>query len=187
MTNKQKNREYDDASWDKPKKGFTDHPKMLAWQMYGGYDVYLWIDAPFSMKKETSLQWYLDQLGDKDAAFFKHPNRNSIEEEYEFMDTLMSKGDNYLLQRYEGESMGGQVSRYLDDDGYTDDRLFACTSFIYTKKIVENKEYNVMKEWFFHNCIWSVQDQLSLPYLLHKFNINYNTINEDVYKVLQKL
>ena len=26
MTNKQKNREYDDASWDKPKKGFTDHP-----------------------------------------------------------------------------------------------------------------------------------------------------------------
>ncbi len=28
-----------------------------------------------------------------------------------------------------------------------------------------------MKEWFYHNCIWSVQDQLSLPYLLHKFKI----------------
>lgn len=163
-------------------------PKMMAWDLYPGYDVYLWIDAPFSFKKSNSLQWYLDQLGNKEAAFFAHPNRHTIDQELQFMLELMDKGDGYLLQRYEGESMVGQVEgRYLNDKNFVDDKLFACTSFIYTKKLVENKEYNVMKEWFFHNCMWSVQDQLSLPYLLHKFNVNYNTINEDVYKVLQKL
>lgn len=162
-------------------------PKMLAWELYPWYDIYIWIDAPFSMKKSTSLQWYLDQLGDKQAAFFKHPNRDSVVQELEFMEELMSKGDGYLLQRYEGEPMGQQVEAYLKDCDYKDNSLFACTSFIYTRDLVINKFDNVLKEWFHHNCRWSVQDQLSLPYLLQKYKITYNVINEDVYKVLQKL
>ena len=38
-----------------------------------------------------------------------------------------------------------------------------------------------MKEWFYHNCLWSVQDQLSLPYLLQKFKTNYKLFKGNVY------
>lgn len=162
-------------------------PKMLSWELNPGYDVYIWIDGPFSMKKPDSVKWYLDMLGDKEAAFFKHPNRSTVREEVDFCLSQMKKGDRYLLDRYENEDMENQVNTYLKDKNYIDDKLFACTSFVYSARLVKDKEYNILKEWFHHNCIWSVQDQLSLPYLLQKFNVQYNTINDDVYRKLQSI
>lgn len=161
-------------------------PKMMAWELYSDYDIYIWVDAPFSFNKETSLEWYISQLGDKQAAFFEHPQRKTVGEELEFMETLMKQGNEYLLSRYKGEPMRKQYEYYINQ-GFIDDNLFACTSFIYSKDLVKNREYNIMKEWFLHNCMWSVQDQLSLPYLLQKFKVDYNIIKGNSYEILLNL
>ena len=77
------------------------------------------------------------------------------------------------------------ITEYLNDKTFKDDTLIAAGAFVYSKKIIENKDYNIMKEWFYHNCKYSIQDQLSLPYLLHKFNINYKIIDENIFESLQ--
>ena len=75
-------------------------PKMLAWELYPDYDYYLWIDSIFSFKNADSVQWYLDQLGDKDAAFYRHDVRKSIKDEVHHVLEAMNNGVNYIIDRY---------------------------------------------------------------------------------------
>jgi hypothetical protein len=35
-----------------------------------------------------------------------------------------------------------------------------------------------MTDWFFHNCYWSIEDQLSLPYLIYKHNVKYSLFKD---------
>jgi glycosyltransferase involved in cell wall biosynthesis len=41
--------------------------------------------------------------------------------------------------------------------------------------LIFKQEFNLLQQWFYHNCRYSVQDQLSLPYLLLK--------NKEIYKI----
>jgi hypothetical protein len=154
-------------------------PKMLSWELKENYDYYIWFDYSFNINREDTVEWFINQLGNADVAFFKHPHRNTVIDELNFCIDNMKIGNQYLLQRYDGERMVEQVDKYIKD-GFVDNILIAAGSFIYSNNLVKNREYNLMKEWFYHNCLYSVQDQLSLPYLLQKLNINFNIIEENI-------
>jgi hypothetical protein len=156
-------------------------PKMVVWETHPNYDYYIWIDASFSLLQNNSIEKIVDYCIGWDACFFKHPARTSVKQELDFVVGSMKNSDQYLIERYSGEKMIEQVDFYMKDSTWKDNILLACGIFIYSKSVVENKEYNLMKEWFYHNCIWSVQDQLSLPYLLHKFKTNYRLFENSVY------
>lgn len=156
--------------------------KMLAWENYPNYDYYIWADSIFSIDNENAIEKLIDECLDVDACFFKHASRNSVKQELDFVLSLMEIGNEYLLNRYDGEKMKEQVEYYSKDKSWIDDLLFECGTFIYSKSLIENKNYNLMKEWFYQNCLWSVQDQLSLPYLVHKFNIKYKILPGNVYE-----
>lgn len=162
-------------------------PKMVVWETHPNYDYYIWIDASFSLLQKNAIEKMVDYCLGWDACFFKHPERNSVKQELDFVTELMKNGNTYLLNRYDGEKMNEQVNLYMNDLTWKDNVLFACGIFIYSKSVVENKEYNLMKEWFYHNCIWSVQDQLSLPYLVHKFKINYRVFEGNIYSNIYTL
>jgi len=154
-------------------------PKMLEW-MNVDVDYYIWLDAPFEIVSHNFIQNTLNAIGDSDMCLCKHnSNRSSIKEEFEYVKNYMS--DEYLNSRYSGEDMDKQVSVYLQDTSFTDNNLFEMGFFIYSKKLVENKNYNLMTDWFFHNSLYSIQDQLSIPYLLHKHNVKYTTFNFNVF------
>ena len=156
-------------------------PKMTVWETNPNYDYYIWIDASFSLLKSNAIERMVDYCIGWDACFFSHPARTSVRQELDFVVGSMKNNDQYLIERYGGEKMTEQVEFYMKDSTWKDDMLLACGIFIYSKSVVENKEYNLMKEWFYQNCIWSVQDQLSLPYLLHKFKTNFRLFEESVY------
>ena len=156
-------------------------PKMVVWEDHPGYDYYIWMDSGFSISDESSIERMVDACIGVDACFFAHSGRSSVKQELDFVISLMNTGNQYLLDRYNGERMKEQVDEYFKDASWIDNVLFECGTFIYSKDIVANTEYNVMKEWFYHNCIWSVQDQLSLPYLFHKFGIRYKLLEGNVY------
>ena len=156
--------------------------KMIVWEDHPGYDYYIWADSSFSISDEKAIEILVDECIGVDACFFKHIARTSVKQELDFVLSLMEGGNQYLLDRYDGEKMKEQVEYYFKDHTWNDNYLFECGIFIYSKSVIENKNYNLMKEWFYQNCLWSVQDQLSLPYLIHKFNINYKLLPGNVYE-----
>lgn len=156
-------------------------PKMLEW-IHDDADYYIWLDSPFEIISDKFIQNTLNAIGDNDLCLCKHNSvRSSIREELEYMKKEMQSNNGYLISRYSGEDMDKQVSIYLEDKSFTDNNLFEMGFFIYSKKLVENKNYNLMTDWFLHNSLYSIQDQLSIPYLLHKHNVKYTTFDFNVF------
>ena len=152
-------------------------PKMLEWMEFDA-DYYFWVDSKFKIISNIFVEEIITLLGEADFGLLKHPYRNSILSELEYMEHAMKEeNERYLLDRYTGENMRKQVESYIGSDGFVDDKLFAMGFFVYTKNVVENKEWNIMKDWFFNNTYWSIQDQLSFPFLLSKHNINYKVFD----------
>ncbi len=152
-------------------------PKMLQW-MQSDADYYIWLDSKFRIKSPNFVEWQLRSIGGKQICLFEHPSRSSIKAELAFMQERMQAGDAYLLERYRGEPMAEQVDSYLSDKSFEDCGLFSCGMFIYHKSLIENRAYNLLTDWFFHCTYWSVQDQLSLPYLLQKHKIDYELYDD---------
>jgi len=155
--------------------------RMIMWDLQPNYDYYVWLDSSFSILKEDSIQWIVDQCTDEvDAVFFKHSARKSVKEELCFvMDQITT--NKYLKNRYYNEPLVEEVNSYFLDSDFNDTFLIEAGLFIYKNNIVENKEYNMMKEWFYNNCKWSILDQLSLPYLLQKFKIKFKFFETTIY------
>lgn len=157
-------------------------PKMLAWELYPGYDMYIWMDSNFKFSSPKFVNWFIKKMGDKDALFFKHPHgRTTIKSEADFLINQQNKGDRYIIDRCSGEDIENQINTYLKDENFVDNKLMACGIFAYKSTVVENKNCNLMKEWYYNVCRWNVRDQVSLPYALSKFNITYELINDNIY------
>lgn len=148
-------------------------PKMMGWQDAPDFDYYIWVDSTF-----TILDGFVEHMmefvnEDYDLFLFAHTKRNSIKDELDYINLKMSQGVKYMIDRYEGESINQQVELYLSDETFIDNTLFAGGCFMYSNRLVQNKNYNMMTDWFLHNTLYSIQDQLSLPYLIHKHQIKH--------------
>jgi hypothetical protein len=149
-------------------------PKMMEWFDFPDYDYYIWIDSKFSILDgflESLFQFECEE--DTDLFIFNHPDRCSIQDELKFMKDMMNDGSPYLLKRYTGENIDKQVNRYIQEPTYHDNHLFYGGLFMYTKRLVQNPNYNLMTDWLLHCTLYSIQDQLSLPYLIHKHNVHF--------------
>lgn len=149
--------------------------KCFAWQIVPGYDIYIWVDGSCSLLHEDSVKWFIEHLGDRDAAFFKHPDRNTIQEEADFLKKCLERKSPYILKRYKGEWIDEQMAEIHNDPFYMDDLLIASTAFIYKDNVFVEC---MLKEWWYHISRYHIIDQLSLPYVLKNNAIHYNIINE---------
>ena len=154
-------------------------PKMLEWMKVDA-DFYIWMDSNFKITSPLFVNEMIKAIGEHDICLHRHNARNSVLEEGKYVHYNILKNNKYLIERYKGEPIIEQVNSYMVDTSFKDSNLFSLGFFIFNKRIIENKNYNVMTDWFFHNCYWTIQDQLSFPYLLHKHNINYTTFEYGV-------
>ena len=138
-------------------------PKMYGWDLKPGYDYYIWLDGAFTLSHELAVQWFFDRCLDHDMAFFLHPQRTSILQEFNTVQFHMGERRAYLLNRYLGEPMKEQVEMYLHDYGYKDDTLYSAGVFIYKNN---TRSRACLEMWFNHCCRYSIQDQLSLPFVI---------------------
>lgn len=179
---------YNDSNFPGRRASFTPRmnakiPKMLAWELNDGFDYYIWMDSYFNMNHPDSVDWFIKTIGNHDALFFKHPSRSSILDEAKFMIARMDAGDKYITGRINAEPIMDQVEKYLKDSTFSDNILIAASCFCYSSRLVINRRYNPMKEWFYQVCMGSIRDQLSLPYILHTFNVNYKTVCDNVFSL----
>jgi len=174
---------YNDDNFPKRTSSFTPRMnakilKMLGWMLNPGYDYYIWMDSNFSVSRNDAVSWFINSIGSHDALFFKHPQRSSILKEAQFMVSQVEKGDAYLAGRINGEPVLEQAEAYCKKDGYVDDLLIAASSFCY--KATEGIK-DMLRDWYFHTCVYSIRDQISLPYVLRKHKIDFKLIEENVF------
>lgn len=156
--------------------------KMMEWLEYPDYDYYIWVNSKFVILDgffENMFAYESDE--DAELFLFNHHMKSSIRSEMDFMKDHMERGDSYVLSRYGGDVMEEQVNKYLANEDYKDDLLFDGGLFMYSRKLVENKEQNFMIDWFLHNVLYSVQDQLWLPYLVKKHKVNFRVYDKNLF------
>lgn len=154
--------------------------KMMAWMLHPRYDLYIWMDNYFNINRNDTVKWFIDNLGENDALFFNHPSRSSIIGEAMFMVEKVAKGDTYLKGRINGEPVMEQAKRYREEEWFKDDLLIAASSFCYRG----NRAMQLaMEDWYLQTCLFSVRDQISLPYIIKKHGINFTLINENVFSI----
>jgi len=149
--------------------------KCFMWQIVPGYKYYIWVDGSCSMWHEDSVKWFLEQCSGCDAAFFKHPDRNTIQQEADFLKKCLARGSPYILSRYSGEWIDEQMAEIKDDKEFVDDTLYASTAFVYKDS---EQIHKVMREWWYHISRYHIIDQLALPYVLQKSECSIHVINE---------
>ncbi len=154
-------------------------PKLFGWEMFPGYDLYIWLDGVVSFKRPDSVQWYVDQLGDADMAFFHHPYRHSIRSEVDHIEEHLQKEKPYITPRYKNGLHKEQYQEILKWEEYVDDKLWASTTFIYRDS---DEVRQMMMDWWFNQSRYFTVDQIVLPFLLWKHKLNVVDFAEPIYK-----
>lgn len=154
-------------------------PKLFGWQMFPGYDHYIWLDGSASFLREDCAAYYLDQLGDADIAFFDHPNRHSIKEEVEHIEEHLKLGKPYITKRYKGGLHREQLEIIQADKSYVDDKLYASTTFIYHNTPGVQA---FMRDWWFYQSRYFTCDQVPLPWLCDNWGLKIVVFDQPIYQ-----
>lgn len=154
-------------------------PKLFGWQMFPGYDYYIWLDGGCSFLREDCAEYYLKQLGDADFAFFEHPNRSTIRQEVDHIEDHLQKGKPYITSRYKNGLHKEQYADILLDESFVDDKLYASTTFIYRDS---EEVRDMMRLWWLHQSRYFTCDQVVLPYVLWKQELVVKSFDQPLYK-----
>lgn len=151
-------------------------PKLFGWQMFPGYDDYIWLDGSVTFLRPDCVKYYMEQLGDADMCFFKHPTRRNIRQESAHIEEHLQAGKPYIGARYVNGLHKEQLADILDQD-YKDDKLYASTTFIYHDS---EEVRDAMRLWWLHQSRYFTVDQIALPYAVR--NLAVKTFDQPIYK-----
>ncbi len=131
--------------------------KMFAWQMKPDFDYYLWVDSSCRLPRADLAKFFMDKLWNKDIAVFKHPDRQTIQDEADYLKKrliLESEGRKkpYVLPRYENEDIDG-ILEEVDPQA----PLYASTAFMYRNTLDVQQ---ALKEYFYYTSRYHSIDQL---------------------------
>jgi hypothetical protein len=137
--------------------------------MFTSCETSVWIDATFQSDSGWLFRASMSALETSDLVFFKHPERNTV-----FDEIIVSKS----MEKYKGFPLDRQLEHYKSL-GFADDfGLLACT-VIARRHTLEVEDLG--NAWLAENLRWSIQDQVSLPYLLWRKNVPYATFEEKLW------
>jgi len=153
--------------------------RMLGWEMYPGFDYYIWLDAGFDLVSDKAIYAFVKHCEEHDIAMFKHSMRQSIQSEALAVINLLKAKDQYIIERYTNEPMIEQVHHYLEIEKYKDTFLVETGAFCYrpTEKIKA-----MLKDWYYECCRWTCQDQLSLPVVVIRHNVDITFFPTSIHK-----
>jgi TOD1/MUCI70, glycosyltransferase-like domain len=124
-------------------------------------DVTIWIDGSMDVLIPDLAERCLDALGDLDALFVRHQERDDIYEEAAFS----RRG-----AKYAGQPMREQVERYRAD-GHPEHWGLIHAAFLVRRNSRAMRSFD--QAWWREITHWSIQDQLSLPPLLRTLPLRW--------------
>jgi len=148
-------------------------PKYLPALYVPEYDALtLWMDcsvqltSPHAVERMTSMTREFGGI-----SMIPHPDRNTVRDEWPEAE---KQG------RYAGQMVRQQVEWYTDNPlMWEDDQLWATTVIA---QRIEPRLHVLGQKWLVHNCIWSAQDQLSLPWLAANNGVKIWPITLDLWQ-----
>lgn len=155
-------------------------PKLFGWQMFPGHDVYIWLDGSVSLKRPDCVEWYLEQLGYADMAFFRHPWRGTIRQEVEHIEEKLRQNNWYITPRYKNGLHREFLTLIEKDSSYRDDTLFASTAFVYRNTYLAK---DTLKAWWYYQSRYYTCDQVQLPYAIYETQADVKKIPDNLFKI----
>ena len=129
--------------------------------------LYVWVDANIYVK-ETILELIESfEKSDSDLLFVKHPSRTNPEEEYKFLIAQKFKNENTVknILKLQFEHYEKNIANYKKFN------LIEANFFI--KKNNNKKINQLFATWWNEIKYYPARDQLSLPYVLSKYDLKY--------------
>lgn len=130
----------------------------------------VWIDAGITVETNWLYEKSIVDLKSNELRAFKHPDRNCIKQESEYC---------FEFLKYKNWPIKDQVAHYFADGFPQDYGLWAGG-------ILVRDTSEIMKKfgdsWLNENVIWSIQDQISLPYLIWKYKLSVVNFEEGLYE-----
>lgn len=162
------------------RKAFTPRlqsklPKCFAYELKPHYDFYLWIDANLRLTHTDALKYLIEQLGDNDIVVLRHPRRPNIRQETRYIRKGLREKSIYLTSRYDNEFLKEQYRIVENDKDYIDDLLVIGGMFMYRNTPEVHK---MLKEWWYYQTRYIIQDQLSFAYVLKKSGLKVKILDD---------
>lgn len=133
--------------------------KMTPWDVIPGYDFYIWIDASMEVTSPSFAREALEDLGDAPVAVWRHPRRDCVYEEAAASVGAESQG------KYDPVALAKQTGWYAECGLQPHSGLYACGTVAWN--MAHPGTSSIGYSWLNENDVWSVQDQLSLPFVFH--------------------
>lgn len=154
-------------------------PKFFGWQLAPDHDYYLWLDGNIGLNKPETLEYLLKEIEGYDIVVLRHPVRPNIRQEVRYTRKSINQESIYALARYTGEQYQELYELIEGDKDYVDDLLVIGGIFLY-KNTTEVQV--MMKEWWYYNTRYCLQDQLSFAYVLKKSGLKVKILDHDFRK-----
>jgi O-antigen biosynthesis protein len=141
----------------------NEHPRLAAKRPklvpfnFISTDVAVWLDGSFQIIDNGFKDFCLDSLGDKDFILWDHPeNRNCLYQEAVYCQDWPKYRD-YPIRK--------QTDFYRSEGMPENFGLYAAGTIVWANN---DSAKRFGKAWLTENEEWSIQDQISYPYLLWK-------------------
>lgn len=134
-----------------------------------GYDVYVHTDSTVAWKSPDAVVDFVKNLQGNEWIGFRHPQRDDVLEEAKYIEGRIRGNSAYHINRYAGEDLIGQARHYKQLTRGQMPVMMENTIFAYTSALASRCD--VMRDWFAEIMMWTMQDQISLPYVLSKHGV----------------
>lgn len=137
------------------------------------YDFYIWVDGRVEVLSEDFAKWILDNLSGNDIAIPRHPQRENVYEEMDFILQMMEEGNKYLLDRYANQPIKEELELFRKKGIPAYHPLYACGVFARANKPLINEFFN---EWWRHCIRYSSFDQSMMSFLSWRLGIRVSEL-----------
>lgn len=129
----------------------------------------VWMDCSVQLTSPHAISRFTDFM-DFGIGLIPHPDRRTVAAEWP---EAAAQG------RYRGQMVKEQYEFYRDHPAdWVDNRLYATT--IIVQRVHEHHHIWGMR-WLVENCVWSAQDQISLPWVTANTGLWITPINLDLW------
>jgi len=129
-------------------------------------DILIWIDGNIEIKSPKFIEYLCEQINSSDIVIRKHPDRDCIYDEYDFILSKMATGSKYLKARYSKSELEKEREGFKQIGFPSKAGLYWCGLFARRNNAWTN---DLFDRWWNHSILWNNYDQNSFAVLTKEF------------------